>query len=320
MPNLDNKKIFLVTGASGLVGRKITKDLLPFAKKIYAVSRNINSLQATQKIKIIRIESLDDLANNKKILSNVDVLIHTAAAKEKFINQLIRPQDYFNINFKSTLNLANQANRFGVKRFIFLSSIKVNGETSNPNKPFNSKSKPNPRTIYAKSKFYAEQDLIKLSRISKMEIVILRPPSVYGLDSKNFLALLGGLIKLRIPLPFLLLNNKRSFISIENLSSVIVNCSFNPNAKSKILLVSDNYDIRMLDLLNLIANFSNKKIFLFKFPSIYFKIIFNFLGLNFIYQRIFCSLEVNIKDTITILGWEPPHKFKPSLKKIFKQN
>ena len=178
--------------------------------------------------------SLDKVSDYKKILSGIDILVHAAARTHIMDERSNNPlAEYLNINTHATLNLAKQAANEGVKRFIFISSIKVLGEKSDFGHPFNSTDQFNPQDPYSVSKVEAEIGLQKLMEETNMEVVIIRPPLVYGRGVKGNFAKLMKLIALPFPLPLGSVNNKRSLVSIENLVDLICICLEHQKAKNQ---------------------------------------------------------------------------------------
>jgi UDP-glucose 4-epimerase len=192
----------LVTGANGFVGSALVPELILQGYGVKQLVRTKNSY-AKSNIKTFYIDSIDNNIDFKKPLAGVDVVIHLAARvhvmTEMYSNAL---NEYRRINVDATLNLARQAASFGIKRFIFVSSVKVNGELTEKNSQFSADDKPNPADAYSISKMEAENALIRLSKETNMEIVILRPPLIYGPGVKaNFLSMMKLLYK-NPPLPF----------------------------------------------------------------------------------------------------------------------
>ena len=177
-----------------------------------------------------------------------------------------------------------------------------------PGKPFNEDSPYNPCDFYSISKTEAEIGLKEISKNYKMEIVIIRPPLVYGNDVKGNFASLTRLVKSHIPMPFKSIKNKRSLVSVDNLVDLIVVCLNHPNAKNKIFLVSDGKDMSTPELFSEISSAMGYRNFVFSFPKIFLFIFFKIIGKLSIYKRLFGSIQVNIDYTRTQLNWEPPYE------------
>lgn len=292
----------LVTGATGFVGRNLVPALILAGHDVLcAVSQNVDWLQAKQ-IVINKLELQPDWST---VLQGIDIVIHLAARVHIMQDNTKSPLDeYCKINSIATKNLAEQAAQYGVKRFVFLSSIKVNGEFTLESAPFTEDSLTQPTDPYAQSKLYAEQYLHSISQNTGMEIVILRPPLVFGPGVKaNFLKMLQ-LVNRGWPLPFGKINNKRSFVFIDNLVSAICTVSTEPKAANQIYLIADDDSWSLSNLLSFLAKEMNSKARLFAIPGVLFS--FKLLGLNKLSSRLFGSLEVSNHKLKSQLGWIPP--------------
>lgn len=218
--------------------------------------------------------------------------------------QLSSMDEFRKVNTQGTLHLANCAAKSGVKRFVFLSSIGVNGNESVA--PFNESSMPNPVEAYAVSKLKAEEGLRKISDDTGMELVIVRPPLVYGRYCPgNFLALLG-LVYRGIPLPFGAINNKRSFIGVHNLADFLVECIENSRAANKTFLISDDMDISTPDLMKVLASAMNRPAFLFPVPYRLLRTITSLIGKASTLDKLCGTLQVNSSFARKTLGWNQP--------------
>lgn len=224
-------------------------------------------------------------------------------------------RDYYDTNVLGTENLARQAADNGVKRFVFLSSIKVNGEYSAPNQPFRPDVDFIPDDFYGKSKYEAELRLQKISEETGMEVVIIRPPLVYGPGVKaNFLTLMK-LTSRKLPLPFGSIDNRRSLVYVENLVDLVLNCCTNPQAAGKTFLVSDNQDVSTRCLLKEIAKAMRVKSYLIPVPRAVFKLAATVMRKPELEVKLFGFLQVDISDTNKVLGWEPPYSFEDGIQK-----
>ncbi|KTD10876.1 UDP-glucose 4-epimerase [Legionella gratiana] len=303
----------LVTGATGFVGRKLVPALIRSGYGVRcAVSKKVDWLEAEQVI-MNRLEFETDWS---KALIGIDVVIHLAARvhimKEKAESAL---DEYYKINTVATKNLAEQAAKHQVKRFIFLSSIKVNGELTVEGAPFSEETKAEPEDPYGKSKFYAEQHLQEISQKTLMEVVVVRPPLIYGPGVKaNFLKMLQ-LVRKKVPLPFAKVQNKRHFIYIENLISALCLLVTHPAAANQTYLVADDDSFSVPHLLQLIAKEMNIKIWLLPFPVSLMMYTFQFLGMRNLNTRLFSSLEIDSNKIKSQLGWNPPVSSVEGLKK-----
>ena len=301
------KKIIL-TGGSGFLGGHLLKNKL--FEKALVIGRS-----KPKNHKYFKEVLFSEEENLSKIFRDVEVIVHTAAkAHEMGEKNKSSLEIYRNINTESTMTLARQAALAGVKRFIFISTIKVLGESNNPHSFFRYDDPLNPQDSYSISKAEAEEGLKLISESSEMEIVIIRPPLVYGRGVKgNFRSLLK-LIRMKFPLPLGNIKNKRSLVSIDNLTDLIVTCINHPNAKNQTFLVSDDNDLSTTELLSMLAEAGGFKTFLFNFPNALLYFSLKLLGKLAIYNRLYGSMCIDIEHTKSKLGWYPPYKVKESLK------
>lgn len=307
-----------VTGATGFVGSHLIKKLkLDGRHAIKAFSR-----KSSEDISGVLHEKIEDICSHphwKSMLAGLDCVIHTAARvhimNEPSQNAL---EEFRRVNVKATLDIAEAAASAGVKRFIFISSIKVNGEETQPNAPFSPDAMPAPTDPYGVSKAEAEIALKTLAARTGMEVVIIRPVLVYGIGVKaNFLNLMK-LVQSGIPLPFGAIHNKRSLVAIDNLVDLIVTCIDHPNAANRTFLVSDGHDLSTTELLRRMAKALSKKIILLPLPPTSLKLLTGLVGKGAIGQRLCGSLQVDIRETETLLGWTPPFTIDHVLEKMVK--
>jgi nucleoside-diphosphate-sugar epimerase len=210
------------------------------------------------------------------------------------------------VNVEGTLNLARQAAASGVKRFIFISSIKVNGEGTEPGTVYTADDVPAPVDPYGISKLEAEQGLRVLAATTGMEVVIIRPVLVYGPGVKaNFLSMMRWLYR-GVPLPFGAVRNRRSLVAMDNLVDLIVICSDHPAAANQTFLASDGEDVSTTDLLRKLARALGKSAFLVPIPVWLMSGVATLLGRRPLSQRLFGSLQVDISKNRQLLGWTPP--------------
>ncbi len=293
------KKI-LLTGGSGFIGQKLLAH--PMFSDATVIGRN-NVKNCKNYIK-------HDLVKNTKFnnfLEGIDIIIHLAAKAHIMKESKNDTYDsYHSINTVPTIELARQAIEAGVKRFIFISTIKVLGENTDITKPFHYKSPPGPVGSYSVSKWKAELGLQEIAKNSNMEIVIIRPPLVYGDKVKGNFAKLLKLVSMELLLPLGSIKNKRSYVAVDNLIDFIVECSKNPKAANKTFLVSDNDDLSTPRLFHLLSKSGGYKNRLIKLNIFILKFIFAITGKNKIYQRLADSMHVDITYTMEKLDWSPP--------------
>lgn len=301
----------LVTGANGFLGRSLSEYLNLSGKTIIGISRV--KFNAGYPLQIVgSLANSDDL---KRCLHGVGVVIHTAARvhvmQEKHIDPL---RGYREVNVGITLNLANEAVAAGVKRFIYLSSIKVNGENT-LNEPFTPEDYFVPDDAYALSKYEAEQGLLAIARQTGMEVVIIRPPLVYGPNVKgNFLHLMRWVNK-GVPLPLGAIHNQRSLVALDNLVDLIAICIDHPAAANQIFLVSDDEDLSTTGLLQRLGNALDKPARLLPVPQGLLEGSLKLIGKGRIAQRLCGNLQVDISKTKRLLNWQPPVAVDDALKK-----
>jgi nucleoside-diphosphate-sugar epimerase len=253
------------------------------------------------------LNNLDGANDWQVTLNDVDVVIHAAARVHVMNEVAVDPLAAFReVNVEATLNLARQAAEYGVKRFIFISSIKVNGEGTEAGAVYRADDTPAPIGPYAISKLEAEQGLMSLAANTGMEVVVIRPVLVYGPGVKaNFLSMMRWLYR-GVPLPFGAVNNLRSLVAIDNLVDLIVTCSDHPAAANQVFLASDGEDVSTTQLLRKLANALGKPARLLPIPTRIMSGVAAMIGKRAMADRIFGSLQVDISKNRKLLGWEPP--------------
>ena len=210
------------------------------------------------------------------------------------------------VNTEGTINLARQAAAAGVRRFVFISSVKVNGEETSPGQPFTEEDEPAPLDPYGISKLEAEQGLRDLATATGMEVVIIRPPLVYGPGVKaNFLTMMRWLNK-GVPLPFGALDNRRSLVALDNLVDFIITCIDHPAAAKQTFLVADGEDLSTTELLRRVGRAMGKPVRLIPVPMGLLQAGARLLGKQEMARRLCGSLQVDITKARTLLGWKPP--------------
>ncbi len=296
----------LVTGANGFVGSAFCGALIGRWQVRGAVRKPGEgcSRDGTELVP----GSLSDDFDWTDALVGVSVVAHCAARVHVMNEESSDPlAEFRRVNVDGTLRLARQAATAGVKRFVFLSSIKVNGEQTQVGQPFTAEQQPNPRDSYGVSKMEAEEGLHALMRETGMEVVIIRPPLVYGPGVKaNFLAMMHWL-KRGIPLPLgAVTGNKRSLVALDNLVDLIVTCLDHPAAANQTFLVSDGESLSTAALLRRMGAALGRPARLIPVPVTMLKLTAALLGKSSVAQRLCGSLEVDISKTRELLGWVPP--------------
>ncbi|MGI2104668.1 NAD-dependent epimerase/dehydratase family protein [Shewanella frigidimarina] len=307
----------LITGATGFVG----KHLIERIKK----NTQFNLTVVTRRdifIDNVNCKTISNICSSTDwdgVIDNIDVIVHTAARVHVMNDTSSNPlHEFREVNTRGTLKLAKDAALKGVKRFVFISSIKVGGESSQLGNPLTEDSNYIPSDPYGLSKYEAEQQLLELAKHSEMEVVIIRPTLIYGPDVKaNFETMMNWVSK-PIPLPFGAINNKRSLVSIDNLISLIEVCLTHPKAKGEIFYVNDGNDISTSDLLRkLYKSFSNGAP-LIPMPMSLINLLFKLIGKSDYSARLLGSLQVDISKAKTLLNWTPPYSVDDSIDKTVK--
>ena len=311
----------LVTGANGFIGSALIKYLNNFPN--FLVIGMVRSIKDTSLSNSIEFRLGEIGSDDKSIvnMSDIDVVIHTAGRAHIMNDNSTNPiEEFRSINTYGTIDLARSAEMSGVKRFIFLSSIKVNGESTNINAPFSIDSIENPQDAYSISKYEAEIGLRKMARETELEVTIIRLPLVYGLGVKGNFSTLIKLLSLGIPLPFALVsNNRRSMVGIDNLTNMIAVCVWHPKAANQTFLISDKDDLSTFHLLRLLGSSIDKPAVLFKFPVAILNLLAKLFFLKAKAERIMGTLQVNISHTCNHLDWEPPFSVEQGMKKLKKK-
>lgn len=313
----------LVTGANGFVGQSLVKSLLNTEHNV------ISGVRKYPLKKLICEYRLISSLENKRILANtfkdIDIVVHSAARVHMMDDKSADPLTEFRkVNVQGTLNLARQAAAAGVRRFIFISSIKVNGEGTELGHPYTADSQPKPTDPYGISKYEAEQGLFKLAETMPLEVVIIRPTLVYGENVKgNFHSLMKWTYK-GVPLPVGgVKQNLRSLVSIDNLVDFIITCIEHKNAKNEVFLISDDNDISTAGLLEEISKGLGVKNKAVNIPPILINKAAGAFGKQGVAQRLSGSLQVDISKAKNLLDWQPKYSTSESIHKaaqFYKSN
>ncbi|EIC9816905.1 SDR family oxidoreductase [Vibrio alginolyticus] len=303
--------MILITGASGFLGGHLTERLSN--KALTLIARNKSFSSSPHRSFCTEINSTTDYS---KALPGCDTIIHCAARVHVMDDVHSEPiEAYREVNTKGTINLARQASKFGVKRFIFVSSIKVNGQNTALGKPFCSQDKSNPKDDYGISKAEAEKLLLQIGLDTGMEIVIIRPTLVYGPGVKANFASLMNLVSKGLPLPFgCIKSNKRSLVSVENLVDLIVVCVDHPKAVNQVFLVSDDHDVSTYEIVRHMAQALGKQTWQLPVPIWCYSLVGKALNKSDVVDRLTGSLQVDISHTKETLGWVPPQSLQEGFK------
>lgn len=251
-----------------------------------------------------------------EVTTGQEVVVHTAARVHVMQDFAVDPlAEFRRVNVEGTVNLARQSAASGVKRFIFISSIKVNGEGTRYGEPFTAEDLPQPVDSYGISKHEAEEQLRRLAAETGMEVVIIRPPLVYGPGVKaNFLSMMRWLYK-GIPLPLGAINNRRSLVALDNLVDLIVTCIDHPAAANQTFLAGDGEDLSTTELLRRMGAALGRPARLIPVPPALLSAGATMLGKRAVSQRLLGSLQVDISKTRALLGWTPPVSVDEALRK-----
>ncbi|HEK1241784.1 UDP-glucose 4-epimerase family protein [Pseudomonas aeruginosa] len=304
----------LVTGASGFVGRALSEQLQRLGHEVVAAARSTSS-RIPSSVRSVLTGDLCPDTDWSEALQAVDIVIHAAARVHVMNETLADPlQEFRKVNVEATLNLARQAASKGIRRFIFISSIKVNGEATEYGRPYRADDEPRPIDPYGLSKLEAERGLLDLAARTGIEVVIIRPVLVYGPGVKaNFLNMMKVINK-KIPLPFLLVDNRRSLVALTNLVDLITSCLEHPSAANQVFLVSDDEDLSTSELLKRMGIALGAPARLLPVPVFLMKFIARMLGKGAFSQRLLGSLQVDISKTKGLLAWHPPLNVDEALK------
>lgn len=302
----------MLTGGSGLVGGALLQRLSGL--DITAVGRTRPD-NAGGRFFNTDISSNSDYS---AALAGIEIVIHSAARVHMMDEHATDPLAAFReVNTFGTLNLARQAAASGVKRFIFISSIKVNGEATAEGEAFRFDDTAKPEDAYGISKAEAETGLKQIAAQTGMEVVIIRPPLVYGPGVKaNFAAMLK-LARKNLPLPLGAIHNKRSLVALDNLVDLIVTCIDHPKAANQTFLVSDDQDVSTTELLQMMTHAAGKKPRLLPVPVSWLKLAAKLTGKQAVIDRLCGNLQVDISHTKDTLGWAPPVPVEEGIARCF---
>ena len=326
-------KVF-VTGAAGFVGKALIENLLSKTYEVKALVRQ-SSEALPLAVEQIIVGDLADLALgdssglSREAFKGVEIVVHTAARVHVMNDSASNPlAEFRKVNCDATLVLARLAAESGVKRFVFLSSIKVNGELTRPSNPFTPDDVHVPDDPYGLSKYEAEQGLLALAKETDMEVVIIRPPLVYGPGVKGNFSSMMKLMSKPVPLPFGAIHNQRSLVALDNLVNFISLCvdrEKSPKASNQVLLISDGQDVSTTQLLKKVRqalNFqspSSTKAWLVPVPVCIVTFFAKLLGKGDMANRLFGSLQVDSSKTRDSLGWTPVVTIDEQLVKMSKE-
>ena len=307
-------KRLLITGTTGFVGKAVCKQAVRYGLSVKGALHISGEVPSC--IESLVVGEINGLTGWGNVLRDVNVVVHLASRVHVMEDTEADPLTAFRaVNVDSTLNLARQAATAGVKRFVFISSVKVNGESTQPGRAFTDADAPNPQDAYGQSKHEAEQGLRQFSADTDMEVVIIRPPLVYGPGVKaNFAALMRA-VQRGWPLPLGMVHNQRSLVALDNLVDFIVTCITHPQAANQTFLVSDGQDLSTTELVRGMAQAAAVPVRLVPVPVWVLQTGALLLGKGDVVQRLCGNLQVDISKARSLLGWVPPASVEEGLRR-----
>ena len=308
----------LVTGANGFLGQVLCERL---EQQQHDVRRGV---RLSSNPGNVAIGDIGPSTNWSEVLGlGVEIVIHLAARAHVMHDKLADPlasfSAYRRVNVQGTANLARQAAQAGVRRFVFISSVKVNGEATPPGQPFTPTDTPSPQDAYGQSKHEAEQVLWQVARDTGMEVVIIRPPLVYGPGVKGNFASMVRWVRQGVPLPLGAVHNRRSLVALDNLVDFMALCASperSPKAANQTFLVSDDDDVSTTELLRQVAQAYGVPPRLLPIPAGLMRGAARLLGKAALADRLLGSLQVDASKARDLLGWTPPVTMQAQLRKM----
>ena len=307
----------LLTGVTGFIGNNIANKLTRIVdvQLTAAVRRKVT----LPNINVVQVNQIDSQTVWNAALNHAEVVIHAAGRAHIIKEYQADPlAEFRRVNVDGTLNLARQAVAAGVKRFIYISSIKVNGEQTPLRQPFTAEDTPAPEDAFGISKWEAEQGLLQLAAETGMEVVIIRPPLVYGPGVKGNFASMIKLVSKCLPLPLGAIHNQRSLVGLDNLVDLIITCIDHPAAANQVFLAADGQDLSTTGLLRGVARAMGKPSRLIPVPSSLLMLGATLIGNKAMAQRLLGSLQVEISKARDLLGWEPLISVEEGLRRCFQ--
>ena len=301
-----------MTGANGFVGLALCKELMARGMRARGTKRSICNFPYS--MDTVVVGDMDDNTNWNDALIGVAVVIHLAARVHVMLECADDPLvEFRRANVAGTEQLARSAATCGVKRFVYASSVKVNGEEVLEGQCFTERDTPSPEDSYGISKWEAEQALHRIANETGLEVVIVRPPLVYGAGVKgNFILMMNAIVR-GFPLPFASVQNQRDLIYVDNLVDALIACATHPNAVGQTYLVSDGEGVSTPELISNLAKALGKHCLVFPFPVLMMKFLANLLGKSVAADRLIQSLQVDSSKICNELGWKPRYTLQQGL-------
>ena len=302
----------LVTGASGFVGRQLCAEVIKRGRPVKGVLRTPNLLH--KGFESVAIGQIDSQTNWTESLCNVEVIVHLAARVHVMHDESSNPLEEFRrVNVAGTEHLALSAAANGVKRLVYVSSIKVNGEATCGGERFTESNTPSPQDPYGISKYEAELALRRIAEKTGLEVVIVRPPLVYGAGVKGNFEQMLKVLSRRLPLPLASARNLRSLIYVENLVDALIICATHSAAAGQTYLVSDGEDISTPDLLQRFGEAMGHPARLLPCPLPLLKLAGRMIGKSNQIERLLGSLQIDSGKIRRELNWIPPYSLQQGL-------
>lgn len=301
----------LLTGSTGFLGAHLNKYFL--GKGVSTVTPVRKPGNGNEQTTHIRLSALSDLTTKILVSESVGIFVHCAGVAHK---KNVSADDFFRVNTELTLLLARRAAMAGVKRFIFFSSIGVNGASSDS--PFNACDSGAPYDAYTESKYDAEEGLKAVSQETGLEVVIIRPPLIYGVNAPGNFAKFVKLANIPIPKPLGSIKNKRSFVSVNNLCDFTYLCLTHPAAANETFLVSDGEDLSTTEFLRKISNAMGKRAMLIPFPVNIMRHLASLVGQQELVDKLTVNLQIDIEKNKALLGWQPKLSVDEALRNAFQ--
>lgn len=308
----------LITGAAGFIGQHTCAEAVRQGYSVLALARSWSTHRHVPGTVRITLDLATANLPTQLQALRPDAIIHLAGRAHKLIDNAANPLDAFRrVNRDVTLNLAAWAASVGVRRFVYVSSIGVNGTVTTDGQNFDENSPANPCDPYAISKHEAELGLRELANGKNLEVCIVRPPLVYGPSAPGNFKLLMWLLSKGIPMPFDAITNRRSFIYVENLANALVICAVHPAAAGRTFLVSDGSPMSTPELLRLMAASAGYRLRMFSIPVGVMRMVFTLIGKADMFGKLAGSLEVDDRHIRHALQWNPPFDTHSAMRRTF---
>ena len=301
----------LVTGASGFVGRHLCMALSKRNIQVVGTARDIR--YATDYCKIAATGDIGGDTDWRPVLQGISTVVHLAARVHVMGREENQADDaYMEVNLHGTMNLAEQAVASGVERFLYLSTVKVNGESTRGFR-FAADDVPSPEGAYARSKWAAEQALWDIASATGLKVIVIRPPLIYGAGAKGNLQRLMSVIEKGVPLPLGAVRNSRSLLNVDNLTDFIATCLTHRDAWGQTFMLSDGRDLSTPELIEKLADSMKTRVRMVPVPVGLLRVVGRLTGKEAMIERLCSDLQVDIGKNRDLLGWTPPFEVEQGL-------